>query len=139
VYRSHDAVNICVCCLFVLTFEHFVHSLLDLAALGDALAAFVKVGIAPLADVVALLTPSPRDHWFRHEVCNKVLWASQNATRGTAGVGLSPLFVGLYDWLNLPLETDQRSGQILDLFARVVNFPTQVALIHNAIVHLNVW
>lgn len=36
-------------------------------------------------------------------------------------MGPSPLLVGLYDRLNLSLESDERPSQILDLIARVVN------------------
>jgi hypothetical protein len=121
---SHDAVNICVCCLFVLPLEHLVHLDGDLSALRDALAALVKVRVAPLANIVPLLPPCPWDHGFWHELGHKVLLAGKDAAGSAAGVGSATLLVGLYDWLNLPLESDQRPSQILDLIARVVDFTT---------------
>ena len=121
---SHDAVNICVCCLFVLPLEHLVHLDGDLSALRDALAALVKVRVAPLANIVPLLPPCPWDHGFWDELGHKVLLAGKDAAGSAAGVGSATLLVGLYDWLNLPLESDQRPSQILDLIARVVDFTT---------------
>lgn len=84
----------------------------------------MKVRVAPLANIVPFLPPCPWDHGFWDQLGYKVLLAGKDAAGGAAGVGSATLLVGLYDWLNLPLESDQRPSQILDLIARVVDFTT---------------
>jgi hypothetical protein len=83
----HNAVNICVCCLLVLALEHLINPQLNLSALRDALTALVEVGVAPLADVIALLAPCPWDHWFWDHFGHKVVWSSKDAAGCASGVG----------------------------------------------------
>jgi hypothetical protein len=47
----------------------------------------VEVGVAPLADVIALLAPCPWDHWFWDHFGHKVVWSSKDAAGCASGVG----------------------------------------------------
>jgi hypothetical protein len=59
-----------------------------------------------------------------------MLSARKNATKGTSDVGSPRLLVRINDWLDLPLESEERPGQLLELVASVINLVAEYALSH---------
>jgi hypothetical protein len=59
-----------------------------------------------------------------------MLSAREDAAEGTADVGSPCLLIRLNDGLDLPLESEKRPGQLLELIASVIDLIAEYALSH---------
>ena len=59
-----------------------------------------------------------------------MLSTCKNAAKGTSDVGSPRLLVRINDWLDLPLESEERPGQLLELVARVIDLVAEYAFSH---------